>query len=82
MLYREDRYHNKISQLGFGCMRFPKKGNLIDFEETEKQILAAIDMGINYFDTAYIYQFSNGLKNCCKISTFGIDNSRIDQTKM
>ncbi|MCQ2530770.1 MAG: aldo/keto reductase [Lachnospiraceae bacterium] len=55
MLYREDRYHNKISQLGFGCMRFPKKGNLIDFEETEKQILAAIDRGVNYFDTAYIY---------------------------
>ncbi|MCQ2512037.1 MAG: aldo/keto reductase [Lachnospiraceae bacterium] len=55
MLYREDRYHNKISQLGFGCMRFPKKGNLIDYDETEKQILAAIDRGVNYFDTAYIY---------------------------
>ncbi len=55
MLYRKDRFNNEISQLGFGCMRFPKKGNLIDFDETEKQILAAIEMGINYFDTAYIY---------------------------
>lgn len=41
---------DKLSILGFGCMRFAK-----DFDETEKQIIAAIEQGVNYFDTAYIY---------------------------
>ena len=55
MQYREDRYGDKISQLGYGCMRFTKKGTSIDFDKAEKEILAAVEMGINYFDTAYIY---------------------------
>jgi len=50
MKYRIDKYNNELSILGFGCMRFPKK-----FEESEKLILYAIEQGINYFDTAYIY---------------------------
>lgn len=44
-----------LSILGFGCMRFPKNGNSVDMEETERQLLHAIKQGINYFDTAYIY---------------------------
>ena len=55
MKYRKDRYGNEISQLGFGCMRFSKKGASIDFDAAEKQVLLAIEKGINYFDTAYIY---------------------------
>ena len=55
MEYRKDRYGNDLSILGFGCMRFPKKGNSIDYEETEKELLRAVELGINYFDTAYIY---------------------------
>ena len=55
MQYRKDKYGNDISMLGFGCMRFPRKNKLIDMEETEREILHAIDRGINYFDTAYIY---------------------------
>ena len=55
MKYRKDRYGNDLSVLGFGCMRFSRKNGAIDMEETEKEILAAIDAGINYFDTAYIY---------------------------
>jgi len=47
-----------LSILGFGCMRLPKKGNSIDEEESEKMIVSAIDRGVNYFDTAYLY--SNG----------------------
>lgn len=45
----------ELSILGFGCMRFPKNGSSVDMEETEREILHAIDQGINYFDTAYIY---------------------------
>ena len=55
MLYREDKYGNKISQLGYGCMRFTRKGNSIDYAKAEKEILHAIESGINYFDTAYLY---------------------------
>ena len=44
---------DELSFLGFGCMRFPKDEN-----ETEKLILHAIENGINYFDTAYMYRNS------------------------
>ena len=55
MQYRLDKYGNRLSVLGFGCMRFPQKLGRIDLEETEVQILQAIEGGVNYFDTAYIY---------------------------
>ena len=50
MKYRTDKYGRKISQLGFGCMRF--NGGI---NETARQIRYAVKHGINYFDTAYIY---------------------------
>ena len=55
MKYRSDRYGNQISQLGYGCMRFSRKGNSIDYEKAEKEVLIAIEKGVNYFDTAYMY---------------------------
>ena len=55
MQYRKDKYGNDVSVLGFGCMRFPRKNGGIDMAETEREILAAVEGGINYFDTAYIY---------------------------
>ncbi|MBQ9075437.1 MAG: aldo/keto reductase, partial [Mogibacterium sp.] len=55
MKYRKDRYGNEISQLGYGCMRFTKKGAGIDYDKAEKEVLLAIEKGVNYFDTAYIY---------------------------
>ena len=55
MNYRQDKYNNSISILGFGCMRFHRKGGKIDLKKAEKQIMTAIDGGVNYFDTAYIY---------------------------
>ncbi len=55
MLYRKDRYGNDISQLGYGCMRFTKKGAVVDYEKTKSEIIHAIEAGVNYFDTAYIY---------------------------
>ena len=55
MNYRKDKYGNELSILGYGCMRFPRKGGKIDMAVTEKLIQQAIDAGVNYFDTAYIY---------------------------
>ena len=79
MRYRKDRYGNEISQLGFGCMRFTKKGTQIDYEKAEREILHAIECGVNYFDTAYAYMGSeeclgrileeNGVRDKVNIAT-------------
>ena len=61
MNYREDKYGNKLSILGFGCMRFQRKMGSIDYEKAEKQIMLAIKGGVNYFDTAFIYPGSEAL---------------------
>lgn len=55
MQYRTDRKGNKLSILGYGCMRFTKKGNSIDLDKAEKEVMEAIESGVNYFDTAYVY---------------------------
>lgn len=55
MNYRLDKYGNKISILGFGCMRFQKDHGKINLPEAEQQILEAYHSGVNYYDTAYIY---------------------------
>ena len=46
---------DKISALGFGCMRLTSKLGRIDEEKATEQIKYAIDQGVNYFDTAYPY---------------------------
>ncbi len=55
MEYRKDRKGNEISALGYGCMRFTKKGGNVDLEKAEREVLAAIEAGVNYLDTAYVY---------------------------
>lgn len=55
MQYRKDKYGEEISLLGYGCMRFSKKGMSIDLDKAEKELMRALDLGVNYFDTAYSY---------------------------
>ena len=55
MQYRSDRYGRKLSALGYGCMRFTQGLTGVDMKKTEEEILEAIRLGVNYFDTAYIY---------------------------
>lgn len=48
----------QVSALGFGCMRLPtldgKAGN-IDQEKVDEMIHTAVEAGVNYFDSAYVY---------------------------
>ena len=79
MQYRKDKYGENLSILGYGCMRFSKKGGGIDVEKTEQELLAAFRAGVNYFDTAYIYPGSeaalgeilerNGIRDRVRIAT-------------
>ncbi len=55
MQYRNDKYGNRLSVLGYGCLRFTQKAGKIDIDKTEQEILAAYRAGVNYYDTAYIY---------------------------
>jgi predicted aldo/keto reductase-like oxidoreductase len=75
MQYRTNpRNGDALSALGFGCMRFNK-----DEKEVEREIRYAIEQGVNYFDTAYIYLGSevtlgkilakDGLRDQVKIAT-------------
>lgn len=56
MQYRvSNRSGDKLSVLGYGCMRFTKKGSGIDQEKAEQELYEAFQNGVNYYDTAYIY---------------------------
>ena len=79
MQYRKDKKGNSLSMLGYGCMRFTRKGNGIDIDKAEKEIMAAYNAGVNYYDTAYIYPGSeaalgeilakNGIRDKVNIAT-------------
>jgi predicted aldo/keto reductase-like oxidoreductase len=59
MRYRKfGKLNWQASALGFGCMRFPTldgKAENIDQEKVNEMIHTAIEAGVNYFDTAYVY---------------------------
>jgi len=57
MLYRKmPKSGDKLSVLGFGCMRLASKADgSIDEERAAKQLRFAIDQGVNYVDTAWPY---------------------------
>ncbi len=56
MQYRKNpRNQQELSILGYGCLRFSKKGTAIDQNKAEEEMSLAIEKGVNYFDTAYTY---------------------------
>lgn len=77
---RNEKNGDELSILGFGCMRFPMKGNNIDEARSIALLRDAIEKGVNYFDTAYFYNngrseallgeaLSNGYRERVKIAT-------------
>ncbi len=84
MQYRTDpRSGNKLSVLGFGCMRFSGSlrssfgfgiGKGYDEKKIEKLLVDAVDKGINYFDTAYLYAGSESFLG----STLQLEYKRMD----
>jgi hypothetical protein len=46
---------DQLSALGFGAMRLPMQKGKIDEERARNQIRLAIDRGVNYIDTAFVY---------------------------
>ncbi len=61
MTYRISPKGEKISLLGYGCMRWPtipapeKGGNIIDQDAVNRLVDYAIAHGVNYFDTSPVY---------------------------
>ena len=49
---------DRLSVLGYGCMRLPvNEDGSVNRKEAIAEIRYAIDHGVNYFDTAYVYHF-------------------------
>jgi predicted aldo/keto reductase-like oxidoreductase len=56
MLYRKmPKNGDRLSILGFGCMRLPVENGKIDQDRAIRQIRHAVDNGVNYVDTAWPY---------------------------
>ncbi|MFI3305814.1 MAG: aldo/keto reductase [Rikenellaceae bacterium] len=61
MEYRTSSRGDKVSLLGYGCLRWPllkkpeEDGNVIDQDAVDELVDYAIDHGVNYFDTAPPY---------------------------
>jgi hypothetical protein len=75
MRYREvPKNGDQLSILGYGCMRLPTRLGGINEKLTEKQIMSAMNQGVNYFDTAVPYHNGKSepflgkvfLKNKCR----------------
>lgn len=52
----EEKYFGeKTKKLGFGLMRLPRKGPVIDAKETSRMVDLFLENGFTYFDTAFVY---------------------------
>jgi predicted aldo/keto reductase-like oxidoreductase len=78
---------DKLSILGFGCMRFGGDSlgssftGRFDTQKAERLIKSAIDHGVNYFDTAYVYSGSEEVLGKT-LAKYGVRDKAYIATKM
>lgn len=78
---------DEVSPLGFGAMRLPLKNGKVDRDKAKQQIYYAIDNGINFIDTAYLYgdsekflgeilqdEYKDKVKICTKLPSIHVKN--------
>ena len=76
---------DEISPLGFGAMRLPLKNGKIDRQKARELIFYAIDNGVNFIDTAYLYgdsesflgeiltdEYKSKVKLCTKLPSINV----------
>ena len=54
MIYKQFQDLN-LSRLGMGNMRLPVQGGKIDQKKAQEIIDYAMEQGVNYYDTTYVY---------------------------
>ncbi len=58
MLYRSMKKTGEaLSILGYGCMRLPERNMMIEEKKARAQIYGAIEKGVNYIDTGFMYHY-------------------------
>jgi predicted aldo/keto reductase-like oxidoreductase len=96
LLRKVPKNEDELSILGFGCMRLPLKADsIIDEKRAMNQVRHAIDHGVNYVDTGWIYHMgesepflgralANGYREKVKVATklpSWLVKSRMDMDK-
>ena len=59
-----------IPKLGFGLMRLPKNGDVIDLEQTKAMVDRFLAAGFTYFDTAYGYEGSEAATRAALVDRY------------
>jgi len=86
MQYRQIKKNgDELSALGFGAMRLPLKNGKIDRDKAKELIYYAIDNGVNFIDTAYLYgdsetflgeiltdEYKSKVKLCTKLPSINV----------
>lgn len=72
----------KVSPITVGCMSFGKPGSVfdwsLDYEDSEKVIKHALDLGLNFFDTANVYSKGTSEEYLGRaLKENGIDRSKV-----